>query len=66
VTGGRQITFYPTVNVSKLLACKSDSESRDPAPTSAFTYRFGTDPVNANRYLYLTSPNGPEWQYLRE
>ena len=66
VTTGTQVTFYPNSNFSKLLVCGSYSENRDPVPNSTFSYRFETDPINANRYLFLKPQDGPELQYLKE
>jgi hypothetical protein len=66
VTSGNQITFYPTSNFMKVLSCGSYSEDRSLVPITSFTYRFETDPINANRYLFLTSPDGSELQYRKE
>jgi hypothetical protein len=66
VTSGSQITFYPTSNLMKVTRCGSYSEDRSLVPVTTFTYRFETDPINANRYLFLKSPEGAELQYRKE
>lgn len=66
VTSGDQITFYPTSNLMKVTTCGSSSEDRRLPPSTVFTYRFETDPINANRYLFLKSPEGTELQYRKE
>jgi hypothetical protein len=66
VTSGDQITFYPTSNVTKVTTCGSYSEDRSLVPVTTFTYRFETDPINANRYLFLKPASGTELQYRKE
>lgn len=66
ITSGNQIDFYPTSNFTKMIACGSYSEDRSPAPNTSFRYRFETDPVNANTYLFLRPASGTELQYLKE
>ena len=66
VTSGNQITFYPTSNLMKVTTCGGYSEDRSLVPVTSFAYRFETDPINANRYLFLKSPDGLESQYRKE
>ncbi len=66
VTSGNQITFYPTSNFMKVIRCGSYSEDRSLVPITSFAYRFETDPINANRYLFLKSTDGLELQYRKE
>jgi hypothetical protein len=66
VTSGDGITFYPTSNLMKVTTCGSYKEDRSLTPVTAFTYRFETDPINANRYLLLKSSDGSELQYRKE
>ncbi len=66
VTSGDQITFYPTSNVMRVFRCGSASEDRSLVPVTSFTYRFETDPINANRYLFLKPASGTELQYRKE
>ena len=66
VTSGDQITFYPTSNVTRTTTCGTVEEDRTLPPVTSFTYRFETDPINANRYLFLKPASGTELQYLKE
>lgn len=66
VTSGNQITFYPTSNVMRVFRCGTPSEDRSLVPVTSFTYRFETDPINANRYLFLKDASSAELQYRKE
>ena len=66
VTAGDKITFYPTSNFTQVYSCGRYSEDRSLVPSTEFTYRFETDPINANRYLFLKPASGTELQYLKE